>query len=53
MRQKVLEMKNHILKEGGDADLVILEHKNVYNAIWHHKEPLVVIRGGKVKKYLN
>lgn len=45
---KVLGLQNHILKKGGDADLVILQNQDVYHAIWHHKEPLVVIKGGKV-----
>ncbi len=45
---KVLGLQNHILKKGGDADLVILQDQDVYHAIWHHKEPLVVIKGGKV-----
>lgn len=45
---KVLGLQNHILKKGGDADLVILQDQDVYHAIWHHKEPFVVIKGGKV-----
>ena len=47
---KVLGLQNHILKKGGDADLVILQDKDVYHAIWHHKEPLVVIKNGKIIK---
>ena len=47
---KVLGLQNHILKEGGDADLVILQDKDVYYAIWHHKEPSLVIKEGKIIK---
>lgn len=47
---KVLGLENHILKEGGDADLVVLQDPDVYHAIWHHKEPLFVIKGGKIIK---
>ncbi len=45
---KVLGLQNHILKKGGDADLVILQDHDVYHAIWHHKAPLVVIKDGKI-----
>ena len=45
---KVLGLQNHILQEGGDADLVILQDQDVYHAIWHHKEPLAVIKDGKL-----
>ena len=47
---KVLGLQNHILQEGGDADLVVLQDRDVYHAIWHHKEPLVVIKDGKIVK---
>jgi len=47
---KVLGLHNHILKAGGDADLVILQDRDVYHAIWHHKEPAAVIKGGKIIK---
>ncbi len=35
-------------KTRNNADLVILQDKDVYHAIWHHKEPLVVIKNGKI-----
>ena len=47
---KVLGLQNHILQEGGDADLVVLQDPDVYHAIWHHKEPMVVIKDGQIVK---
>lgn len=47
---KVLGLQNHILQEGGDADLVVLQDQDVYHAIWYHKEPMVVIKDGKIIK---
>lgn len=47
---RVLGLNNHVLQEGGDADLVILQDQDVYHAIWHHKEPVVVIKDGRVIK---
>ena len=47
---RVLGLNNHVLQEGGDADLVILQDQDVYHAIWHHKEPVVVIKDGKIIK---
>lgn len=43
---RVLGMKGHVLEEGGNADLVVLESEDVYHAIWDHKPPLHVIRNG-------
>lgn len=43
---KVLGMKNHELKVGGNADLVVLDEEDVYHAIWHHKAPVYVIKDG-------
>ena len=43
---KVLGIKNHELKEGGDADLVVLQDEDVYHAIWHHTAPAYVIKNG-------
>jgi cytosine deaminase len=43
---RVLGIKNHALRPGGNADLVILEDKDVYHAIWNHRPPKYVIRGG-------
>ena len=47
---KVLGLQNHIMREGGDADLVVLQDPDVYHAIWHHKEPMVVIKEGRIIK---
>lgn len=49
---KVLGLSNHILQKGGDADLVVLQDPDVYRAIWHHKEPVIVIKDGRVIKRL-
>ena len=43
---KALGLKNHELKVGGDADLVILEQEDVYHAIWYHTAPAYVIKNG-------
>jgi cytosine/adenosine deaminase-related metal-dependent hydrolase len=40
-------IKGHALEPGGNADLVVLNAKDVYHAIWEHEAPLYVIRGGK------
>ncbi|MCE5201365.1 MAG: amidohydrolase family protein [Synergistaceae bacterium] len=42
----VLGIKGHILEEGGNADLVILNAKDIYHAIWEHEAPAYVIRSG-------
>ena len=43
---KVLGIKDHELKVGGNADLVVLEEEDVYHAIWHHTAPAYVIKSG-------
>lgn len=43
---RVLGIKGHVLEEGGNADLVVLEAKDVYHAIWDHRPPLYVIKDG-------
>lgn len=44
---KVLGIRGHVLEVGGNADLVVLEAKDIYHAIWEHQAPLYVIRSGK------
>ena len=44
---KVVNFDNHELKVGGNADLVILNQKDIVHAIWYHEEPNVVIKDGK------
>jgi len=44
---KAMGIKGHALEPGGNADLVVLNAKDVYHAIWEHEAPLYVIRGGK------
>ncbi len=44
---KAMGIKGHSLEPGGNADLVVLNAKDVYHAIWEHEAPLYVIRGGK------
>lgn len=43
---KVLGMENHALKVGGNADLVVLDAPDVYEAIWYHRAPVYVIKDG-------
>lgn len=38
---------NHRLKEGGNADLVVLNAETVWESIWNHEAPLHVIKSGK------
>jgi len=43
---KALGIKNYGLKEGCDADLVVLNAANVWEALWSHDYPLYVIKDG-------
>ncbi len=45
---KVLGLENHVLRVGGDADLVVLDAPDVYHAIWYHRPPAYVVKNGKV-----
>ncbi|MEM4536882.1 MAG: amidohydrolase family protein [Nitrososphaerota archaeon] len=45
---KSMNVKNHVLEEGGKANLVILNARSVYEAIWIQAEPLYVISNGKL-----
>lgn len=45
---QVLGLNNHVLRVGGDADLAILQDKDVYHTIWHHLPPVCVIKDGKI-----
>lgn len=45
---KVLRVQNYGIKEGNDADLVILNTNNVKDAIRLQPERLYVIKGGKI-----
>ncbi|HAG22241.1 MAG: Putative cytosine deaminase [Synergistales bacterium 53_16] len=44
---KAMGIRGHKLEVGGNADLVVLNAKDVYHAIWEHEAPLHVIRKGK------
>lgn len=44
---KVLGIEGHELKVGGNADLVVLDQKDVYHAIWYHRAPVYVIKNGE------
>jgi cytosine deaminase len=44
---KALGIKDYGLKEGCDADLVVLDAGSVWEAIWNHEAPLHVIKDGK------
>lgn len=50
MSAKVLGIKNHEIAAGGNADIVILNQKDVRHAIWYHEEPVNVIKAGKIIK---
>ncbi len=41
-----LNIQNHVLAEGGDADLVVLNANSVWEAIWSHEAPKHVIKNG-------
>ena len=43
---KALGIQNYGLKEGCDADLVILDVGSVWEAIWSHEAPLYVLKDG-------
>lgn len=43
---RVLGMENHALQVGGNADLVVLDAPDVYEAIWYHRAPMYVIKDG-------
>ncbi len=43
---KALGIQNYGLKEGCDADLVVLNAETVWEAIWNHEAPLYVIKDG-------
>jgi cytosine deaminase len=43
---KALGIKNYGLKEGCDADLVILNASTVWESIWNHEPPLYVFKDG-------
>lgn len=44
---QALGAEGHHLKEGGNADIVILNAESVWEAIWNHEAPLYVIKAGK------
>lgn len=50
MAAKVLNMKGHEMVTGGNADLVVLNCKDVKQAIWYHEEPVHVIKNGVIIK---
>jgi cytosine deaminase len=43
---KALGIKNYGLQEGCNADLVVLDATNVWEALWAHEAPLYVIKDG-------
>ncbi len=43
---RALGIQNYGLKEGCDADLVVLNAESVWEAIWNHEAPLYVIKDG-------
>ena len=45
---EVLGIQNHKLAVGGNGDIVVLDAEDVYHAIWYHRAPVYVVRGGRV-----
>ena len=45
---KAMGIKEYGIKIGGKADIVVLNTKSVYNAIWRHEKPLHVIKNGRI-----
>lgn len=45
---KAMNIKDHELRVGGAADMVVFNVKSVYEAIWNQAEPRYVISRGKV-----
>lgn len=43
---KVLGIEGHELTVGGNADIVVLDQKDVWHAIWKHTPPVYVIKDG-------
>jgi imidazolonepropionase-like amidohydrolase len=43
-------VKGHVLEEGGNADLVVLDVDSVWEALRNHEAPIYVIKNGKVIK---
>jgi cytosine/creatinine deaminase len=43
---ETLNISGHVLKEGGNADLVVLNAASVWEAIWNHEAPRHVIKNG-------
>ncbi len=44
---QALGAEGHHLKEGGNADIVVLNAESVWEAIWNHEAPLYVIKAGQ------
>ena len=44
---QALGLKNYELKEGSRANLVVLNAQNMWEAIWSHEAPRVVIKDGR------
>ncbi len=43
-----INLKDFHVKEGSTANLVVLDARSVYKALWYHKEPLYVVSHGKL-----
>jgi cytosine deaminase len=43
---EALNIRGHVLREGGNADLVVLNAASVWEAIWTHEAPRHVIKNG-------
>ncbi|MEM1743403.1 MAG: amidohydrolase family protein, partial [Nitrososphaerota archaeon] len=45
---KAMNIRNHVLEEGNIANIVVLNARSVYEAIWFQAEPLYVISNGRL-----
>ena len=48
---QAIGIKRFELKEGNRANLVVLDVRDIWEAIWHHEEPQYVIKDGCVVKH--
>lgn len=45
---RAMNVKNFEIREGAPAQVVVLDAKNVYEALWYHRPPLHMISHGKL-----
>jgi cytosine deaminase len=45
---RCINLKNFTLQVGAPANIVVLDGRSVYEALWYHRPPLYVVSHGKV-----